>query len=107
MQDVWVPSLCYASLFLTLIGALVSLRIKHWLMTCSMSIFPLCPANPDPSSLRAAAVRFVEYKKSRKATVVKTEKVQRIIPPIMYSAVGVFACGVAMKVATVLWMAFS
>ena len=100
MRDTWVPALCYLSLGLTLIGAMVTLQIKHWLMTCSLSVFPLAPPNPDLPSLRAAAVRFTEFKKTRKETVSRTEKVQRVVPPIMYGAVGCFACGVFVKLAT-------
>lgn len=106
IQDVWVPALCYSSLVLTLIGAMVSLQVKHWLMACTMSIFPLSPPNPDPPSLRAAAVRFTEYKKSRKATVVKTAKIQRVVPPIMYGALSFFLCGVLVKVGAAVYFSF-
>ncbi|KIP05365.1 hypothetical protein PHLGIDRAFT_119880 [Phlebiopsis gigantea 11061_1 CR5-6] len=100
MCDTWVLALCYLSLGLTLVGAMVTLQIKQRLMACTHSIFPLAPPNPDPRSLRAAAVRFTEFKKSRKETMSRTEKVQRVVPPIMYGAVGCFACGVFVKLAT-------
>ena len=100
MRDTWVPALCYLSLGLTLVGAMVTLQIKHWLMTCTLSIFPLAPPSPDARSLREAVERFSRFKASRKETVSRTERVQRVVPPIMYGAVGCFACGVLVKLAT-------
>lgn len=103
MQDVLVPALCYSSLVLSLIGAMVTLQVKHWLMTCTMSVFPLSPRtqNPDLPTMRAAAIKIREYRKTRKATVIKTERIQWVVPPLMYGALVFLICGVLVKAGTV------
>ncbi|EKM51490.1 uncharacterized protein PHACADRAFT_102604 [Phanerochaete carnosa HHB-10118-sp] len=107
IRDVWVPTLCYSSLIISLLGAMVCLQIKHWLMRCTMRFFPLSPAHPDPSSLRAAALRFVEYKKSRAETVARTKRIVIVVPPLMYGAAAMFACGVAAKIGSFFWIAIA
>lgn len=104
MRDAWVPALCYASLLCAVLSALVALQIKHWLMSCSLAFFPLAPPTIDLPALRTAAARFQEYKSARKSTVVKTRRVDWLLPPIMYSAVALFACGLVVKLGTFAWL---
>lgn len=107
VRDVWVPTLCYASLLVSLIGALVCLRIKHWLMNCTLRFFPLAPSNPDEPALRVAAQRFREFKKHRSVIVARTRRVVVVVPPLMYGAAAMFACGVAAKIGSFFWIALS
>lgn len=103
IRDVWVPTACYLSLLMTLSGAMVTLQVKSWLMTCNMSIFPLGPIE-DMRALRSAAARIVEYKKARKETVARTDRATRVLPPLIYSAMALFAFGVVAKIGTFAWL---
>ncbi|GJE97184.1 hypothetical protein PsYK624_133970 [Phanerochaete sordida] len=107
MRDVWGPALCYSALIVSLTGALVCLRIKHGLMDCTLRFFPLAPATPDPPALRAAVARLREYRVSRAETVARTRRIAPVVPPMMYGAAAMFACGVVANLGAAAWLALA
>lgn len=113
IQDDWVPGLWYSSLMFTLMGTMLTLCIKHWLMTCTFSTFPTFFDPDPPESLRDAerlrqrrpsAARKAQLRKTRKETLSKTEMTQWALPWLMYPAVGMFVCGVFAKLGCCMWL---
>ena len=48
--------------------------------------------------------RKEEIRKTRKETLTKTERVKPAVPVLMYSALGMFVCGVVAKLGSLMWI---
>ena len=113
IRDEWVPALWYSSLIFTLMGTMLTLCIKHWLMTCTF--FPSY-YDPDPpealrdaerlQELRPSDARKAEMRRTRKESLSKTERTKWALPYLMYSAVAMFIFGLLAKLGSVLWLVY-
>lgn len=115
IRDEWVPALWYSSLIFTLMGTMLTLTIKQWLMKCTFSTFPSFFDPDTPESLedterlrlrRPSAQRKAEMRKTRKDTLSRIEKMKKALPFLMYSAVGMFVCGVMAKLGSLVCLVY-
>lgn len=109
IRDVWVPALWYSSLILTLMGTMLALLIKHWLMGCTMLLYG--PYDDSASEGKSRVIflfhrwqqykeRRKKFKKARKEALKKTRAVIRGLPMLVYPAVGMFVLGILAKLWT-------
>ena len=131
IRDEWAPALWYTSLMITLLGTILILTIKHWLMSCTFATWTLYDADSEDDEsedkeksnsaseqekemqkewqeLQKAHTRMKKHKeamrKLRKETLRKTEKVKPLVPLMLYSALGMFVFGVMAKLGSLMWI---
>lgn len=105
----------------TLMGTILILMIKHWLMACSFAMWVLDDDDFQPvekprtfeEELRELQrdharmkKRKEEVRKTRKEALRKTERVKHAVPFMMYSALGIFVVGVAAKLGGMVWIGY-